>query len=177
VLIGTGAILLMLAGMGFVIWLIVHNVRYTQRDLALKAAQVLSVPVSDDQVLELLARYVYGATRQRLALMDAAAIGSPVPHIRATTMNGDVEATLTTDSKSLARYLRGISSHRVRQYPLTARNAGLLVVEKMGQIWRLLAEKGGLSPVERVLPCNNWTIFLIERTSLRKRRRTHWWWR
>jgi hypothetical protein len=176
-LIGAVGVLLVLAGVGFIVWLVVHNVRYTQRDLALKAAQILSAPVADDQALELLARYAYGATRQRLALMDVSAVGSPVPHVRATTMNGDVEVIFTPDSRRLSQHLRETASHRVRRYPLTSRNGGLLVAEKMQQIWALLAEKGGLSPAERVLPGEDWTVFLVEHAPLRNRNRPRWRWR
>ena len=172
---GIVGVVLVLAGVGFVVWLVVHNVRYTQRDLALKAAQILPGSVNDDQVLELLAQYAYGATHQRLPLIDASAVGAPVPHVQAKTMNGDVAVIFTPDAKDLARHLRETTPHRTRRYPLTPHNAGLLAAEKMRQIWALLAEKGGLSASERVLPSGEWSIFLIEHVPLyRKRRR---WWR
>jgi hypothetical protein len=168
---GIVGVAFVLAGLGFVVWLVVHNVRYTQRDLALKAAQILPGSVNDDQVLELLAQYAYNATHRRLSLIDASAVGSPVPHIRATTMNGDVVAIFTPDFRGLAQHLRETGTHRTRRYPLTPHNAGVLAAEKMQQIWTLLAEKGGLSASERVLPSGEWSVFLVERVPLRKRRR------
>jgi hypothetical protein len=174
---GIVGVTLVLAGVSFIVWLVVHNVRYTQQDLALKAAQVLSRSVSDDHVLELLAQYAYDATHQRLPLIDASAVGSPVPHVRATTMNGDVMVIFTPDSKGLARHLRETAPHRTRRYPLTPHDAGLLAAEKMRQTWTLLAEKGGLSASERVLPSGEWSVFLVERVPLRKKRCPRWWWR
>jgi hypothetical protein len=172
---GIVGVVFVLAGEGFVVWLVVHNVRYTQWDLALKAAQILPGSVNDDQVLELLAQYAYGATHQRLSLIDASAVGSPVPHVQAQTMNGDVAVIFTPDFRGLAQHLRETAPHRTRRYPLTPHNAGVLAAEKMRRIWTLLAEKGGLSASERVLPSGEWSVFLVKSVPLRKRRRR--WWR
>jgi hypothetical protein len=75
----------------------------------------------------------------------------------------------------LVRHLRETTPHCASRYPLTPHNAGVLAVEKMRQIWTLLAEKGGLSASERVLPSGEWSVFLVESVPLRKKRRR--WWR
>jgi len=149
---------------GFVVWLVVHNVRYTQRDLALKAAQLASnVTVRKDQVLELLMQYTYDATRQRVGLESVSAVCSPVPHIRATTMDGSNEVIFVPDDRDLVQHIENGRGHG-RRCLLTVRNAGLLAAEKMRQVWSLLAKESGLLPAERVLPyAEAWAVFLVER--------------
>jgi hypothetical protein len=169
------AVLALSGAVGFITWLVVHNVHYTQRDLALKAAQLASgVAVRDNQVMDLLMQYTYDATGQRLFLGRAWAACTPVPHIKATTMSNDRGVIFVPGVGRFARRLeKGSFSLIGHWHLLTTRNAGILVGERMRQIWALLANGSGLSPTERLLPYSEaWRVRLFEQPFPVKRRST-----